>query len=253
MYVTDAASGAVTPTGLPRRASPDATVDGDLPVQALEALGHAERGPNPDDGRSFLIRLTRKGQRLLDLARPRSATTPRRSRTRSAEAIDAVRAAMIDLRQSDRRRARSPSRRPRSTPSAPDHDASDAQVTHWLGLALEHGAATASSISTMSWAELRLRVSRHATCTRRLVRASFVRSSEDDPLRRTGNSLPGAHRGRLAFRTTRRGLSDLVGCGRRRDDALDVSADDGSDSDAPGRPGRVRWASPRALPAPAST
>ena len=29
--------------------------------------------PNPDDGRSFLIRLTPRGQRLLDAARPRSA------------------------------------------------------------------------------------------------------------------------------------------------------------------------------------
>jgi DNA-binding MarR family transcriptional regulator len=36
----------------------------------LERRGHAERAPNPDDGRSFLIRLTPDGQRLLDRARP---------------------------------------------------------------------------------------------------------------------------------------------------------------------------------------
>src|SRR4051794_41599920 len=39
-------------------------------VKRLEARGHAERVPNPDDGRSFLIRLTAEGQRLLDEARP---------------------------------------------------------------------------------------------------------------------------------------------------------------------------------------
>jgi DNA-binding MarR family transcriptional regulator len=39
-------------------------------VKRLEGRGHAERVPNPDDGRSFLIRLTPEGHRLLDLARP---------------------------------------------------------------------------------------------------------------------------------------------------------------------------------------
>jgi len=39
-------------------------------VKRLESRGHAERLPNPDDGRSFLIRLTPKGQRLLARARP---------------------------------------------------------------------------------------------------------------------------------------------------------------------------------------
>jgi DNA-binding MarR family transcriptional regulator len=39
-------------------------------MKRLERRGHAERIPNPDDGRSFLIRLTPEGQRLLDVARP---------------------------------------------------------------------------------------------------------------------------------------------------------------------------------------
>ena len=39
-------------------------------VKRLEGRGHAERVPNPDDGRSFLIRLTPEGRRLLDEARP---------------------------------------------------------------------------------------------------------------------------------------------------------------------------------------
>src|SRR3954447_13291577 len=39
-------------------------------VRRLERRGHAERVPNPDDGRSFLVRLTPEGRRLLDEARP---------------------------------------------------------------------------------------------------------------------------------------------------------------------------------------
>jgi len=40
-------------------------------VRGLERRGHAERMPNPDDGRSFLIQLTDEGRRLLAVARPR--------------------------------------------------------------------------------------------------------------------------------------------------------------------------------------
>ncbi len=39
-------------------------------TRRLEQRGHAERIPNPDDGRSYLLRLTPSGQRLLALARP---------------------------------------------------------------------------------------------------------------------------------------------------------------------------------------
>jgi DNA-binding MarR family transcriptional regulator len=40
-------------------------------VRRLERRGHAERIDNPDDGRSFLIRLTPAGRSLLNKARPR--------------------------------------------------------------------------------------------------------------------------------------------------------------------------------------
>ena len=36
----------------------------------LERRGHAERVPNPDDGRSYLIRLTKKGEQLLGEGAP---------------------------------------------------------------------------------------------------------------------------------------------------------------------------------------
>jgi DNA-binding MarR family transcriptional regulator len=36
----------------------------------LERRGHSERVPNPDDRRSYLIRLTEAGERLLGEARP---------------------------------------------------------------------------------------------------------------------------------------------------------------------------------------
>ena len=50
-------------------------------IRRLERRGHAERIPNPDDGRSFLIRLTPAGQKLLRTARPRFR--------RYAEAVEA--------------------------------------------------------------------------------------------------------------------------------------------------------------------
>jgi DNA-binding MarR family transcriptional regulator len=68
-YVTIGADGPVTPTALAEYLiMPLSTVI--FRVKRLESRGHAERVPNPDDGRSFLIRLTPEGQRLLDEARP---------------------------------------------------------------------------------------------------------------------------------------------------------------------------------------
>jgi len=68
-YVLIGAEGPWTPTGLAERlVMPLSTVI--FRVKRLEGRGHAERVPNPDDGRSFLIRLTPEGHRLLDLARP---------------------------------------------------------------------------------------------------------------------------------------------------------------------------------------
>lgn len=70
MYVMIGAEGPWTPTGLAARLEmPLSTVI--FRVRRLERRGHAERVSNPRDGRSFLIRLTPKGRRLLDEARPR--------------------------------------------------------------------------------------------------------------------------------------------------------------------------------------
>lgn len=68
-YVLIGAEGPWTPTSLAERLMmPLSTVI--FRFKRLERRGHAERVPNPDDGRSFLIRLTSEGQRLLDEARP---------------------------------------------------------------------------------------------------------------------------------------------------------------------------------------
>jgi DNA-binding MarR family transcriptional regulator len=99
VYVLIGAEGPWTPTGLAERlAMPLSTVI--FRVKRLEARGHAERVPNPADGRSFLIGLTREGQRLLDAARPAfrdyaEAVEARLGRDR----VDELRAAMVELRQ----------------------------------------------------------------------------------------------------------------------------------------------------------
>src|SRR5580765_3747911 len=69
VYVLVGAEGPWTPTGLAKRL--------EMPLSTtlfrlgrLERRGHAERVPNPDDRRSYLIRLTAEGNRLLDEARP---------------------------------------------------------------------------------------------------------------------------------------------------------------------------------------
>ena len=99
VYVLIGAEGPWTPTGLAERLEmPLSTVI--FRVKRLEARGHAERVPNPVDGRSFLIRLTRKGQRLLDLARPAFRDYAEAVEARlGPKRIDELRAAMIELRQ----------------------------------------------------------------------------------------------------------------------------------------------------------
>ena len=70
LYVMIGAEGPWTPTGLADRLEmPLSTVI--YRVRQLERRGHAERMKNPDDGRSFLIRLTPRGRKLLNAARPR--------------------------------------------------------------------------------------------------------------------------------------------------------------------------------------
>jgi DNA-binding MarR family transcriptional regulator len=68
-YVMVGAEGPWTPTALAARLElPLTTVL--FRLRRLERRGHAERIPHPDDGRSFLVRLTAEGERLLGLARP---------------------------------------------------------------------------------------------------------------------------------------------------------------------------------------
>jgi DNA-binding MarR family transcriptional regulator len=68
-YVLIGAEGPWTPTGLAERLMmPLSTVL--FRFRRLERRGHAERVPNPGDGRSFLVQLTPEGRRLLNKARP---------------------------------------------------------------------------------------------------------------------------------------------------------------------------------------
>jgi DNA-binding MarR family transcriptional regulator len=70
MYVMIGAEGPWTPTAFAARVEmPLSTVL--FRISRLESRGHAERIPNPDDRRSYLVRLTPEGQRLLAQARPR--------------------------------------------------------------------------------------------------------------------------------------------------------------------------------------
>jgi DNA-binding MarR family transcriptional regulator len=72
-YVTIGADGPLTPTALAELlVMPLSTVT--FRVRRLERRGHAERIENPADGRSFLIRLTPDGRKLLNKARPRFRT-----------------------------------------------------------------------------------------------------------------------------------------------------------------------------------
>src|ERR1700748_2792026 len=69
VYVLVGAEGPWTPTGLAKRMEmPLSTML--FRLGRLEKRGHAERVPNPDDRRSYLVRLTEAGEGLLAEARP---------------------------------------------------------------------------------------------------------------------------------------------------------------------------------------
>jgi DNA-binding MarR family transcriptional regulator len=69
LYVSVGTEGPLTPTELARELGmPLSTLL--FRVRRLEQRGHVERVPNPDDRRSFLLRLTPAGERLLAWARP---------------------------------------------------------------------------------------------------------------------------------------------------------------------------------------
>ena len=97
-YVIVGAEGPWTPTALASRLEmPLTTVL--FRLRRLERRGHAERVPHPDDGRSFLVRLTDEGQRLLDLARPAFRDYAEAVESRLGEArVAALQDELIELR-----------------------------------------------------------------------------------------------------------------------------------------------------------
>lgn len=100
LYVFIGAEGPWTPTGLSQRLEmPLTTVL--FRLRRLERRGHAERAPNPDDRRSFLIRLTPAGQRLLRKARPRFRAYAEAVEARlGGENVVAARERLAELRES---------------------------------------------------------------------------------------------------------------------------------------------------------
>jgi DNA-binding MarR family transcriptional regulator len=98
-YVMIGAEGPWTPTGLAERLMmPLSTVL--FRFRRLERRGHAERIPNPDDGRSFLVRLTPEGQRFLDGARPAFRAYAEAVEARlGEEQVDALRDGLEAARQ----------------------------------------------------------------------------------------------------------------------------------------------------------
>ena len=98
LYVIVGAEGPWTPTDLARRLEmPLTTVL--FRVRRLERRGHAERRPNPDDGRSFTIELTPAGQRLLRKARPRFRAAAEAVEARlGGQEVESLRNGMARLR-----------------------------------------------------------------------------------------------------------------------------------------------------------
>jgi DNA-binding MarR family transcriptional regulator len=99
LYVIVGAEGPWTPTRLAARLEmPLSTVL--FRLGRLEGRGHAERVPNPDDGRSYLIRLTEDGEQLLGKARPAFRDYAEAVEGRlGSERVAALRAGLEELRQ----------------------------------------------------------------------------------------------------------------------------------------------------------
>jgi DNA-binding MarR family transcriptional regulator len=109
-YVLIGAEGPWTPTGLAERLMmPLSTVL--FRFRRLERRGHAERVPNPDDGRSFLVQLTAEGRSLLGKARPAFRDHAESVEARlGQEQVDALKAGLSAMRQAidDELAARAP-------------------------------------------------------------------------------------------------------------------------------------------------
>jgi DNA-binding MarR family transcriptional regulator len=98
-YVLIGAEGPCTPTALAARLDmPLSTVL--FRARRIERRGHLERVPHPDDGRSFLLRLTPEGDRLLAQARPsfRDFAESVEARLGSVR-LTALQGALLELRQ----------------------------------------------------------------------------------------------------------------------------------------------------------
>src|SRR5262245_5701105 len=98
-YVIIGAEGPWTPTALAARLEmPLSTVL--FRVRRLEKRGHAERTPNPDDRRSYLVALSDDGQQLLGKARPRFRALALAVEARlGGEQISRLRAGLGELRE----------------------------------------------------------------------------------------------------------------------------------------------------------
>ena len=96
-YVLVGVEGPLTPTALAARtAMPLSTVL--YRVGRLERRGHAERKPNPDDRRSYLLSLTADGQKLLRAARPRFRALAEAVEGRLDGGVADLRAGLRELR-----------------------------------------------------------------------------------------------------------------------------------------------------------
>jgi DNA-binding MarR family transcriptional regulator len=99
LYVLVGAEGPWTPTALAARMNmPLSTVL--FRVKRLEQRGHAKRFRNPEDGRSFLLRLTAEGDRLLRGARPRFRAYAEAVAARlGSPRVNALRGGLAELRE----------------------------------------------------------------------------------------------------------------------------------------------------------
>ena len=97
-YVLVGAEGPWTPTAFAARVEmPLSTVL--FRMGRLEKRGHAERIPNPDDRRSYLLRLTDDGQRILRQARPRFRSYAESVETAlGSQQVDGLRQGLNELR-----------------------------------------------------------------------------------------------------------------------------------------------------------